>query len=152
MGRAQPLDHLRDGLVGGARRAPAGGRVMPTAIHTNDTRRRLDAVVTGVLTFEEAADGFQRLRAGVDRYDRVVIDLTQAELRWSKPQVQRLADAVREARRRSVIRARMAIITNNQVIYGMARMFEMFCQLERPQLVRVFRSADEATRWVDDDS
>jgi hypothetical protein len=121
-----------------------------TAIQIDDARRRLSAVITGVLTFEEAADGFARFRADLDRYDRVLVDITQAEVRWSSAQVQRLAETVREARRASLIRARMAIVTSSSMIYGMARMFEMFCQLDRPQLVRVFRSATEAARWVDE--
>ncbi|HKD50273.1 MAG TPA: hypothetical protein VKB90_05730 [Candidatus Acidoferrum sp.] len=73
-----------------------------------------------------------------------IADLTEVT------QVEVSGDDIREIAQKNIFSplSRRAIVVPNDVIFGLARMYEILRELQGESGIRVFRTLDEALDWV----
>jgi hypothetical protein len=118
---------------------------MPLSSQRDDARRRLTVITTGVVTARE-------IRAMVDRQANdgtwsyaMLYDASRVTSIATTGEVRALAHHVQALERTHGPRGPVAVLTNQDAIYGMSRMYSMSAQ---QQLVEVFREAQAAERWL----
>ena len=111
---------------------------------------RMSIRVHGTVTAQDLVDLVEQVAALESAQptapDRIV-DVTEAEaMNAGFPEMLGLAQRRRAAELRNPIRS--AVVTSNDVQYGMARMYQTLN--DHPQItLRIFKSLSEATDWLD---
>jgi hypothetical protein len=109
-------------------------------------RRLITSTASGVITLPEVWAHQQRLETDPD-FDAgfaQLLDVTQVtKLELSSDDVRRVADSNSFSPN-----PRVAIVATSSLIYGMARMFQIFREMKGEEKTRVFRDRDEALAWV----
>lgn len=119
---------------------------MPITIQMDPPRRRMHARAVGLVSFQEIdeyLDEEERLRAAAEPE---LFDATGATTDLTAAQVQTLVRrADRLLRRRGV--GPTAIVADNDICYGMARMYQILADLDGIA-VGVFRTVADAERFL----
>jgi len=109
-------------------------------------RRLIMSTASGVITLPEVWAHQEKLAKDPD-FDpsfAQVLDVTQVtKLELSSEDVRRVADSNDFSPN-----PRLAIVATSSLVYGMARMFQMFREMKGKEKTRVFRDRDEALAWV----
>lgn len=102
--------------------------------------------MTGVLTQAEVLEQVRQLLAdpAVDPVFSQLVDCRQVtELKCTAEEVRQIADAdIFSAQ------SRRAFLVTDDLLYGLARMYEIHRELKGESGIRVFRSFDDAIEWV----
>jgi hypothetical protein len=123
----------------------SGKRV--SAFYTIDIERRLVlSSGAGVLTKEDLLGHMERLSKDPD-FDPdfcQLVDFTQITALEFEP------DDVRQLAQRNIFspRSRRAFVVKDDLQFGLARMFEIYRELNGEAGIRVFRTFDEAMDWI----
>ena len=105
------------------------------------------ATCSGVLQIEDAKKGAATLWKSPDwKGVSVVWDFREAQFDVTTSNVRRIAEFVLR-RQPAIPPAKVAFVTQRDVDFGMARMFEVFREDPRTAF-RVFRDFDEAVSWA----
>jgi hypothetical protein len=117
----------------------------PVTIHVDDERRRIDVRVAGLVSYEEAMRLIAYRRAhGLTAY-ALLVDLSEAESDLSGAQVRQLAEARRHAYGGGGVGATV-VVAPSDVLFGMARMYEILSENTAP--IRVARTWAEAEATI----
>jgi hypothetical protein len=122
---------------------------MPFAVFRDRARRRLDVSANGTLTFDDFA-AILRLRTGDARDDTVLFDVSGATPEVTASEVRSAADRVKERAEREGPHGRFAIVAAEEATCGLAHAYVQFCLRAGIDTIAVFRSRDEAERWLSD--
>ncbi len=125
---------------------------MPLRYEIDDAHRVVIMTGHGVLTDIEVFEYKQSVWSlpRVTGYDELV-DMTDVE-RVEVPSTERLRELARLSAAMDVrIPSRLAIVADDPVTFGIARMYELFRRLDRrsTRSLSVFRSLDEALLWLE---
>jgi hypothetical protein len=122
---------------------------MPFTIEVDKPKRLTRIVGSGKLTRHEIAESIRSYYKNPTPY--VIWDLSEATLKSvSSDQVKDLADLLNDHRKHA-ISGRSAIVSPEDLTYGIARMFETIVNLAGKHPLREtlsFRSGDEALAWI----
>jgi hypothetical protein len=109
-------------------------------------RRLITSTASGVITLPEIWAHQEKLDRDPD-FDpsfAQLLDVTQVtKLKLSSEDVRRVADSNTFSSN-----PRLAIVATSSLVYGMARMFQIFREMKGEEKTRVFRDRDEALAWV----
>jgi hypothetical protein len=109
-------------------------------------RRLITSTASGVITLREVWAHQEKLGKDPD-FDpgfAQLLDVTQVtKLKLSSEDVRRVADSNTFS-----TNPRLAIVATSSLVYGMARMFQIFREMKGEEKTRVFRDRDEALAWV----
>ncbi len=115
--------------------------------HIDVENRRVEVVIEGDLADPDLSDGNERLREDPDfrsEYDQL-LDLSGATGEsLSSGAVRRLA----RGEPIFSVRSRRAIVVASDLGFGLARMFQTLRKDEAGE-IEIFRSVDEARRWLE---
>ena len=119
---------------------------MPAYFKIDKERRLVMTTVSGVFTMADALGHQEKLLKDSD-FDPTfsqLMDLTHVTT------VELGTDDVRTVASRSVFspHSRRAILAKTDLVFGLARMFEMLREGFGEQGIRVFRNLDDALEWV----
>jgi len=121
---------------------------MPVTYQIDKAKRTIHTKCSGDVTLEEVIDHFHVLEQDPDCPDRadVLLDLSE---QTSIPERQNLRDVTREIGRiRGKIRfGTCAIVANQDGLFGMLRMFEVFAEQYFGEIC-VFRTISGAEAWL----
>ncbi len=121
---------------------------MPITYQLDKIHRLIRTQCVGNVTFEEVIDHFQVLEQEPECPNRlhVILDLSQLT---SLPESDQLRLVSREIGRISerVQFEACAVVACTDVIFGMARMFEVFAE-KHFLMTRIFRALNEAENWL----
>lgn len=125
---------------------------MPLRYEIDDVHRVVIMTGHGVVNDTEVFEYKQSVWSlpRVTGYDELVV-MTDVE-RVEVPSTERLRELARLSAAMDVrIPSRLAIVADDPVTFGIARMYELFRRLDRrsTKSVTVFRSVDEALRWLE---
>jgi len=118
---------------------------MPASYHIDPERRTIFSSATGVVTDDDLKGHQSRLRSdpAFDRTFNQLWDLRGvAEARVTNGAIRTLADS-----RSFDAGARRGMVAPQDLVYGLARMFEMLHE-QAPEDLRIFRTLEEAERWL----
>jgi hypothetical protein len=119
---------------------------MPITYSIDLALRRLFAVATGSLTYSELLAHLEKERDDNGLPLTEIIDATQATVVLSAAEVRMVVQRVRDLGRRNAL-GPMAIITGDDISFGIMRMMEML--IEDVCDVRPFRNRGKAEEWLD---
>jgi hypothetical protein len=109
-------------------------------------RRLITSTASGVITLPEIWAHQEKLDKDPD-FDpsfAQLLDVTQVtKLKLSSEDVRRVAESNTLS-----TNSRLAIVATSSLVYGMARMFQIFREMKGEEKTRVFRDRDEALAWV----
>jgi hypothetical protein len=109
-------------------------------------RRLITSTASGVITLPEIWAHQEKLDKDPD-FDpsfAQLLDVTQVtKLKLSSEDVRRVAESNTLSSN-----PRLAIVATSSLVYGMARMFQIFREMKGEEKTRVFRDRDEALAWV----
>ncbi|HEY6268086.1 MAG TPA: hypothetical protein VIX11_07310 [Candidatus Acidoferrum sp.] len=109
-------------------------------------RRLITSTASGVITLPEIWAHQEKLDKDPD-FDpsfAQLLDVTQVtKLKLSSEDVRRVAESNTLS-----TNPRLAIVATSSLVYGMARMFQIFREMKGEEKTRVFRDRDEALAWV----
>ena len=109
-------------------------------------RRLITSTASGVITLPEIWAHQEKLDKDPD-FDpsfAQLLDVTQVtKLKLSSEDVRRVAESNSLS-----TNPRLAIVATSSLVYGMARMFQIFREMKGEEKTRVFRDRDEALAWV----
>ena len=109
-------------------------------------RRLITSTASGVITLPEIWAHQEKLDKDPD-FDpsfAQLLDVTQVtKLKLSSEDVRRVAESNTLS-----TNTRLAIVATSSLVYGMARMFQIFREMKGEEKTRVFRDRAEALAWV----
>ena len=109
-------------------------------------RRLITSTASGLITLPEIWAHQEKLDKDPD-FDpsfAQLLDVTQVtKLKLSSEDVRRVAESNTLS-----TNLRLAIVATSSLVYGMARMFQIFREMKGEEKTRVFRDRDEALAWV----
>jgi hypothetical protein len=119
---------------------------MPVFFKIYGERRLVMSTVSGVVTLADALAHRENLRKNPD-FDpsfSQLVDLSNVtKLEFSREDVERFAQDTIFS-----LNSRRAAVATGDLVYGLARMFEMLRESKGEGGLRVFRHLDEALEWV----
>jgi hypothetical protein len=118
---------------------------MPIAYSIDHARRRLFTVAKGSVTYPEVVAHLEKERD--DNFLSLIefIDATHATAAFSAAEVRQVVNLLRDLGHHNAL-GPTAVITGNDISYGMMRMLEML--VEDVCDVRPFRDRDAAEKWL----
>ena len=109
-------------------------------------RRLITSTASGVITLREVWAHQEKLGKDPD-FDASfaqLLDVTQVtKLEIGSEDVRRIAESDSFSPN-----PRLAIVATSSLVFGMARMFQIFREMKGEEKTRVFRDRDEALAWV----
>jgi hypothetical protein len=124
---------------------------MPYTTELIDGGRGVLHVGTGVLTGAEILAGARAAHSAPGRVGKFTHGLTDlsgvTELRLTAEEVRRISEENRITARIAVPGAPVAIVATSELVFGMARMWEVHVE-DTGWTTRVFRSRAEAEAWL----
>jgi hypothetical protein len=119
---------------------------MPDYYEIDKERRLVTSTASGVITLDEIWAHQEKLVKDPD-YDpgfAQLLDIAQVtKLELNGDDVRTIAGSKIFASS-----SRLAIVASSNLMYGMARMFQIFREMKGEQGIHVFRDRDEALAWV----
>jgi hypothetical protein len=123
---------------------------VPITVERDNRRRWLRATGTGNLRLDELLTFLRTARAGEElRMWPMVFDGMRATTGMTEADAARAVAAVIAAVAASGPRAHVAVITNDDPLYGWMLAYETRCAAAGIRLIRVFRQMDDGERWLD---
>jgi hypothetical protein len=121
---------------------------MPITYEIDAPRGRIRTACVGVVTLPQVMAHFDALQRDPSRPDRldVLLDLTEIETPPQAPQIRAVADRVGFLE--NLVFGPCAIVADREVVFGMARMFEVLAR-GHFAAIRTFRRRAEAEEWLD---
>ncbi len=121
---------------------------MPVTYEIDHTTGIIRTKCFGRVVLEDVLDHFRTLQCDPECPERldVLLDLSASESAASSGQLRTVAHAIAAIRDRVTFDA-CAIVAPTDLLFGIARMFEVFAQ-EHFRATHVFRSARDAEAWL----
>ena len=120
---------------------------MPVTYEIDASRHLVRTLASGVVTYQE----LERHVADEERDDAVglaeVLDARGATTDLTSDQVRGLVARTDALVRKGRFGA-LAIVTDNDVAFGMARMYQLLCELSLAARIEVFRDLEPALAWL----
>jgi hypothetical protein len=105
------------------------------------------AVVTGEVRMAEMMDFITNQRAGERRSWAFIIDTSHSSLELPSEELWKVADFAGAEFAKSPM-GPVAIIASEPAQYGLSRMYQSYSEITGRKNVGVFRTLDEAQRWL----
>ena len=122
---------------------------MPFRVATDEDRRQIHAATTADLTAEDIA-AVLNLRSGDRRSYSLLFDFsTGTRPANTGDELRGIAGRLSTLVQQDGPRGPTAIVTHDEASFGMARMYETFCELAGIPNVRVFRTIVDAQHWIE---
>jgi hypothetical protein len=102
---------------------------------------------SGSIDIREMRAAIERFRAGERRVMPILLDLSEASLKFSAEDVAKLAEDRASENRRSAL-GPLALIASADEPFGISRMFKAYSDANGRPHVGVFRDAAGAERWL----
>jgi len=116
----------------------------------DDRRRRIAVKGTGVIRLDEIVQLITTARAGVEhRMWPMLVDATFATTDITEADVDRLVTLVRTAVETQGPRGLVAIVASDDTLYARMLAYETKCAASGINVIRAFRQASDADRWLD---
>jgi hypothetical protein len=123
---------------------------VPLTPDFNDRRRRILVRGTGVIRYEEVVALLTSARADVEhRLWPMLVDATGATTDITESDVDRLAALVKTAVETEGMRGLVAIAASDDTLFARMLSYETKCAALGINVIRIFRQADDAGRWLD---
>jgi hypothetical protein len=120
---------------------------MPISYRIDDARRRLYTRAEGLVTFAEMRVHVNtELNPEAATYSEL-IDCSNATTNVTAAEIRQLAMERKKVDTQQRRPGPVAVVANNDVFFGMLRMYDALTDPIRP--LQVFREAREAERWLD---
>ena len=120
---------------------------MPILIRLDPDLRILFTTAEGVVTLDDIRRHLdEEFRAGLIAY-RELFDATKAQTNLTADEARSIAGRLTTMMQTQIL-GPTAVITVNEVFYGMARMIEILTELHNGPKISVFRSFDEGLGWL----
>ena len=120
---------------------------MPITVERDDAGRRFYAAATGDLTRTDILTLISQHRVGAFREYAIVFDASTATSLPSSGDIDALVSQVASIAAREGGRGPVAIVGTG-AIYGVARMYEIKCDLAGIDTIRAFQSVSDAEEWL----
>lgn len=122
---------------------------VPIDVARDDRRQWLIAHATGTLTIDEILQFMQVVRAPIDaRMTPLLMDARGAATTAVESDVDRAVALVAEATREGP-RGHVALVADDDAVFGLMLRYETECAAIDVRLIRVFRQRDDAERWLE---
>lgn len=121
---------------------------MPIEFRYDSRRRILFTTAKGLISFGDVLNHIKREADAGDLACKELFDATEATTNMSTDEVQTLADVVRQRLIRDTF-GPTAVVTINDVFFGMSRMLEILSDLNHGPKFGVFREAPVALQWLE---
>ncbi len=118
---------------------------MPIAYALDPARKRLQAVASGPVSFEDVRAHLLREHADGNLGYPELIDGSRAQVTFSPQQVRQIVGLMQELGARAPL-GPAAVVVGSELAFGMMRMLELL--LDGTALVKPFRSRSEAEQWL----
>lgn len=123
---------------------------VPIEVERDLRRRWIKVRATGSLTIVEILTLIQTARADVEhRMWPMLFDARGATTEAVEADVDQAVTAVRRATEQQGPRGHVAIVADDNRLYGRALLYETRCAEIGVRLIRVFREAGDAERWLE---
>lgn len=119
---------------------------MPIVVGDHTSAHRLLLRGTGSIDIAEMRAAVDQFRAGDRRVMPILLDLTDAKLKFSADDVAKLAEERAHENKRSKL-GPLALVASADEPYGISRMFKAYSDANGRPHVGVFRDAVSAERW-----
>jgi hypothetical protein len=120
---------------------------MPVTYEIDSSRHLVRTLASGLVTYRE----LERHVAEEEHDDAIglaeVIDARGATTDLTSDQVRGLVARTDALVRKGHFGA-LAIVTDSDVVFGMARMYELLCEISLPVQIHVFRDLEPALAWL----
>lgn len=120
---------------------------MPIRIEYDTRRNRLETSVDGLLTFEEIQRHIDDEEANGHLCLPEIFDCKDASTNLSREQIELLVERLLNYPKNKCL-GPTAIVAKNPLTFGMARMFEIVCELHGGPPIGVFNNRDEGEHWL----
>jgi len=116
-----------------------------------DQRRKWVVVrVTGELTLAEILKLIHTARADIEyRMWPMLFDARAATTAVTEQEIEQAVEVVRQATLKEGVRGAVAIVADDDQLYSRTLLYETRCAEIGVRLIRVFRQADDAMRWLE---
>jgi len=123
---------------------------VPLTPEFNDRRRRILVRGTGVISLADVVTLITSARADIEhRMWPMLVDATGATTDMTESDVDRLATLVRTAVEAQGMRGLVAISATDDTLYARMLSYETKCAANGINVIRIFRRAVDADRWLD---
>jgi hypothetical protein len=119
---------------------------MPIRFAYDQQLKVLIATAEGLVSFEDIQKHLDEEAAAGAIGCREIFDASAASTSLTSGEVRKIAERLHGWR--SLPLGPTAIVTNNDVLFGMARMLEIICDLQGGPRFSVFRTFDEGLDWL----
>jgi hypothetical protein len=120
---------------------------MPIRFTYDDQKNILFTTAEGLVCYEEVQRHLDAEAAANDLGYREIIDASAASTNITVDQTKELARRL-EALMHGAPFGRTAVVTNNDVVFGMTRMLSILSELWSGPQIEVFRSFDDGLAWL----
>jgi hypothetical protein len=124
-----------------------GRETLPICIGHDENPKRLALKGTGSIDIVEMRAAVDEFRAGERRAMPILLDLSEATLKFSSADVATLAEDRATENRRSPL-GPLALVATADEPFGISRMFKAYSDVNGRAHVGVFRDALTAERWL----
>jgi hypothetical protein len=122
---------------------------VPIVVEHDERRRWIIATASGLLTLPDVITLIQTARSSVEyRMWPMLVDAQMATTDMTEADVERAVQAVRQAARVGGLRAHVALVAHDDIVYARMLQYEMGCADIGVRLVRVFRQRPDAEHWL----
>jgi hypothetical protein len=123
---------------------------VPFTLEHDPRRGWLLAKASGTLTLDEVVTFLRTARAGTERQMvPLLVDARDATTGMTDADVDRAVAVVEDAVRRHGLRGHAAIIADDDRLYAWMLRYEARCAEIDVRIIRVFRQAPDAERWLE---
>ena len=119
---------------------------MPVTYRIDQARGRMETLAVGLITYEDILRHLEEEEGDEALAMEELLDARAATTNLTSDQVHALVRRTDSLVRKGRFGA-VAIVTDNNVVFGMARMYQILCE-ELPVRIGVFRDLDEAEVWL----
>lgn len=119
---------------------------MPTTFAVDHEQNAIFTTATGILSFEEIVQHLQAKEESHVLDYAELFDARDVSLDFSVAELRRIADEVRRMMG-TVVPGKVAVVTNNNFIYGLARTYQAITTSHNSRL-EVFKDFEAAREWL----
>ena len=120
---------------------------MPILVRDHAGANRLSLRATGSIDITEMRAAIHQFRAGEHRVVPILLDLSEATLKFSSDDIAALAEDRANENKRSPL-GPLALVAKADEPFGISRMFKAYSEANGRRHVAVFRDAVSAERWI----
>jgi hypothetical protein len=120
---------------------------VPISVSANARPDRLFLTGTGLIDIAEMRAAIDQFRAGEGRVMPILLNLSEATLKFSSDDVAKLAEERATENKRSPL-GPLALVASEDEAFGISRMFKSYSDANGRPHVGVFRDAVTAEQWL----